>query len=136
MLGWSSNNKWVLAVLLVCVFAECKGVTHGGSGKHEDHLSEQQIAIYWKVISPYYIVNGSSIPHRNIYIILLVDGKLIVPHLKGSVCTYHYMARHSNGHQTINSPILPSALRRKIVPDPGIHYHDYRMSMVHRASCC
>lgn len=136
MLGWSGNNKWVLAVLLVYVLAKRKGVTHGGSGKHQDQLSEQQIGTYWKVSPPYDIVNGSSIPHRNIQIILLVDWELIVRPLKGSVCTYHYMACHSNGHQTINPLILSSALRRKIVPHPGIHYYDYCMSMVHRASCC
>lgn len=72
----------------------------------------------------------------NIYIILPTDGDLIVLRLIGSVCTYYYMACHSNGHQNINPPILPSALRCQIIPHPGIHYHDYCMSMVHRASFC
>lgn len=72
----------------------------------------------------------------NIYIILLMDGELIVPRLKGSVCTYYYMACHSNGYQTINPPILPSALRCQVIPHPGIHDHDCSMYMVHRASCC
>lgn len=73
---------------------------------------------------------------RNIYIILLIDWELISPFLKGSVCVYYYMADNSNGHQAINPSILPSALCCQIVPHPGVHNHDYHMSMVHRASCC
>lgn len=73
---------------------------------------------------------------RNIYIILLIGGTLITPFLKGSVCAYYYMADNSNGHQAINPSILSSVLRCQIIPHPGVHDHDYHMSMVHRASCC
>lgn len=73
---------------------------------------------------------------RNIYLNLRIDGTLIIPLIKGSVCAYHHMVDNPNGHQAIDPPILPSALRYQIIPHPGVHDHGYHMSMVHRASCC
>lgn len=65
-----------------------------------------------------YLHIGRLVPHmiswmtpafhiRNNCIGLLMDGELIIPRLKGSVCPCYYMASSSNSHQAINPPVLP-----------------------------
>lgn len=103
------------------------GVVYGGSGKHQDQLSEQQILNYWKV--SFLTIRVPAGMH--IYEILSkFKLRLSNNTFPVDIRAHRYLAYNPDSHQNIHFAVLRTTVRDQSFSDCGLHSHGDCMSVV------